>query len=266
MKPLLLLAPIFLFVLPSTSLFILLPLYIYPNITAHAWDPFFTVIEKYTSVHWQVIVNRDSGPGALTSAGYPDDSNYITDIARLNSYPNVQTLGYVHTSYGSAPYSQLTHNISVYAQWASYSPSNITIDGIFFDETPNGNTAANLAYMHNASTYASETVPTDITPIVFNVGQLASASQYFEWANTVVQFENSYANYQNYTTIKSIPASTRPQTAIIVHDTPANAPITSLVHTEAYYKIQSTYFTTDCCYNHVDPTFLNAFVAGVAAG
>lgn len=61
-----------------------------------------------------MIVNRDSGLDTLTAAGYPNDTNYIADIAELNSYTNVQTLDYVHTSYVKISYFSLTHNISIY--------------------------------------------------------------------------------------------------------------------------------------------------------
>ena len=265
MKSLLLLFPLFIFVLPTTSLFLLLPLYIYPGTSASAWNAVFDAITKYPSVHWQVVVNPDSGPGALTTAGYPVDQNYITGIAKLNTFANVQTLGYVHTSYANQPYTTLTHNISVYANWASYTPSNITIDGIFFDEVNSTSAPSVLTYMHNASTYAYNTVPTDITPVVFNTG-VRAPWQFFQWADTIIQFEGPYSAYKNYTTISSFSASNRSQTAFVVHDTPSNAPIKSLIHTLIYYGVEAAYFTLDCCYNAVDATFLSTLAAAVQAG
>ena len=264
MKSLLLLFPLFILVLPTTSLFILLPLYIYPGTSASAWNSVFNAITKYSNVHWQVVVNPDSGPGALTSAGYPS-ADYISGIAKLNTFANVQTLGYVHTSYAAESYSTLTHNISVYANWASDTQSNITIDGIFFDEVSNSNASDVLTYMDNASAYAYATVPTDITPVVFNVG-VRAPWQFFDWADTIIQVENAYSTYQNYTTISSFSPSNRTQTAIVLHNTPSKAPVQSLVHTMIYYGIEATYFTLDCCYNAVDSTFLSTLAAAVQAG
>jgi len=261
MKSLLYLFPISILILPTTPLFILLPLYVYP--TGSAWTPIFNAIQQFPSVHWQVVINRDSGPGALTAAGYPTEQNYIDGIAQLNSYANVQTLGYVHTSFAKASYSVLTQNISIYANWANYAPSNISIDGIFFDEVSSSSATSVMTYMHNASTYAYATVPSDITPVVFNPG-VNPPSQFFNWADTILDFENSYANYQNYTTIKAIP--NHPQSAIVLHDVPESAPIANLVHTMAYYGIEATYLTNDCCYNAIDTTVLNALVAAVKKG
>ena len=73
MKSLLHLFPISILILPTASLFNLLPLYIYPGTSLTAWTPIFNAIKQYPSVHWQVVINPDSGPGALTAAGYPSD-------------------------------------------------------------------------------------------------------------------------------------------------------------------------------------------------
>ena len=169
----------------------------------------------------------------------------------------------LHTNYAKASYSVLTHNISVYANWANYAPSNISIDGIFFDEVNSTSVTSVLTYMHNASSYAYATVPSDITPVIFNTG-VNPPSQFFSWADTILDYENSYANYENYTTIKNIPNHS--QSAIVLHDVPENAPIKSLVHTMAYYGIEATWLTHDCCYNAIDTTILNALVPAVQAG
>ena len=257
--------PLSILILPTTPLFILLPLYVYPKDSLTAWTSVFNAIKNTPSVHWQVVVNPESGPGALTAAGYPNDTNYVDGIAKLNSYTNVQTLGYVHTNYTRESYSSLIHNISVYANWANYPQSNISIDGIFFDEVNSTGIPSVLTYMQNASAYAYKTVPSDITPVVFNTG-VNAPWQYFNWADTVLDYENSYSSYQNATTIKNIPANNRSQSAIVLHNVPENAPIKSLVHTMAYYGIEATYLTNDCCYNAIDTTVLNALVAAVQAG
>src|ERR1700730_633611 len=85
------------FTLPVSSLFVLLPLYVYPGSSASAWSAVTAAVAAYPSVKWQIIINPDSGPG---STQYPD-SNYIAGISELNGYDNVQTLGYVYTDYTS---------------------------------------------------------------------------------------------------------------------------------------------------------------------
>ena len=264
MKSLLILSPLFLLVLPTTSLFILLPLNLYPGTSSSAWINITDTLAAYPKLKWQVIVNPNSGPGK--SGGSPADPNYITAIAKLNSYNNVQTLGYVDTLYTQRAYSAVTTDINTYASWSNYAGANISIQGIFFDDV--NNTAADpvYTYMHNASAYAYATVPSDVTPVVFNPGALGP-TQLFDYCDTMVEFENTFANYKNKSTILTIPSDYRDQSAIIINSTPVNtANIPSLVHTMAYYGIEAVYFSADCCYNAFDKTLLMALAAAVQAG
>lgn len=261
MKFLLFLLPLFAFIGPTISLTILLPLYLYPGNSASAWNNVTAAIAAYPKVQWQIIVNPNSGPG---TTGYPNQ-DYIAGITKLNSYKNVQTLGYVDTDYTRRTYSAVTSDISVYAHWSSYTKSNISIAGIFFDDVNNTAATAVYTYMHNASAYAYATVPSDITPVVFNPGSLAP-TQLFSYCDLMVEFENSFANYKNDTTIATIPNAYRDQSAIIIYNTPTTANIKSLVHTMAIDGIGAVYFSKDCCYNSFDPTLLSQQAAAVQAG
>ncbi|CAD6581726.1 MAG: hypothetical protein ASARMPREDX12_000648 [Alectoria sarmentosa] len=264
MKSLLLLAPLFL-TLPTTALFILLPLYVYPNTSASDWSNATAAIAAYPKVQWQIIVNPDSGPG---TTGYPTDPNYITGIAQLNSYANVQTLGYVDTNDTHRAYAAVVSDIDVYASWANYPDSqyNISMAGIFFDDVNNTKSTAVSTYMHNASAYAYATVPSDITPVVFNPGALAPTTL-FSYCDTMVEFEDFSSSYQNATTIATIPSAYRGQSAILVHNTMGTTTnVKSLVHTMAQDGIEAVYFTSDCCYNALNGTLLMQLAAAVQAG
>lgn len=263
MKSLPLLAPLAL-ALPTSSLFILLPLYIYPDTSASAWSSATAAIAAYPKVQWQVIVNPDSGPG---TTGYPTDQNYITGISMLNSYPNVKTLGYVDTSNTNRAYSAVVSDIDVYASWANYPNTsyNISIAGIFFDDVNNTVSEAVTTYMHNASAYAYATVPSDITPVVFNPGALAPTTL-FSYCDTMVEFENVSSIYENDSTIATIPSAYRGQSAIVVHDTAPSTNVKSLVHTMAVDGIEAMYFTSDCCYNALNGTLLMQLAEAVQAG
>ena len=213
---------------------------------------------------WQVIVNPNSGPG--TTGPAPADPNYITAIATLNSYPNVQTIGYVDTLYTRRAYSAVTTDINTYASWSDYQDANISIAGIFFDDVNNTASKQVYTYMSNASAYAYATVPSDVTPVVFNPGALAP-TKLFSYCDTMVEFENTFANYKNETTIETIPEDYRGQSAIIVNDTPVKtADIASLVHTMAVDGVEAVYFSADCCYNAFDKTLLMELAAAVQAG
>ncbi|TAQ87023.1 hypothetical protein B7494_g4652 [Chlorociboria aeruginascens] len=217
-------------------------------------------ISQYPSVQWQIIINPDSGPGATS---LPDDT-YKAAIAQLNAYPNVVTLGYVRTNYTNRAYSSVTADIDIYAGWASYIEADIAVDGIFFDEATISTTAAALQYMEDVSNYAYAQVPSSVTYVIFNPGTSATPTEYFDWADTIVEFEDYYSDYADQTTINTIPASYRANSAIITHDTPISAPLTSLVHTIIADQIEGLYFTSDCCYNAV--ALLPQLVAAVAAG
>ena len=224
---------------------IILPLYIYP--LSGAWTPVFNAISSTPSVHWQVVVNPNSGPGPANT--YPS-SDYITALKQLNSYPNVETIGYVRTNYTNRPLSQVTTDVQTYAHWATYTTSNISVNGIFFDEAPYANLAAPIQYMSNASSFAYDTIPTANTKVVFNPGTSATAVQYFNYADTIVEFEDYYTAYKNQTTINTFPSGGRTQSAVLVHTyTGSTATLQSLVHTGIANKLASMYFTDDCCYN-----------------
>jgi hypothetical protein len=85
-----------------------------------------------TRMNFTVIVNPDTGPG---SAALPTQ-DYITQIQKLNTYPNVQTVGYVRTNWTNRNIDDVLRDVGVYSGWAANS-TDLAVHGIFFDETPN---------------------------------------------------------------------------------------------------------------------------------
>lgn len=270
----------------SSAISILLPLYIYPGDSVATWNSadLFSTIAAYPSVQWQIIVNPNSGPGNTSAMPYPD-SNYIgafvsplirlqpltfisAGISQLNSYANVKTIGYVDTAYANRPYSSVIADIEAYAAWANYSPENIAVHGIFFDDFTISTTQASYTYAQNISAYTYANFPG--ASVVFNPGS-QSPTQYFDYCDTILDFEGYYADYQNKTTISSISASGAPlgKSAIVIHDTPTTATaanIDSLIHTMNADGVEFMYFTQDCCYNAIDAAFLLSLAAAVNAG
>ena len=234
--------------LPATPMFILLPLYLYPGNSASAWNDVFAAIAGYPKVNWQVIVNPNSGPGTTS---YPTDSNFIVGISKLNSYPNVITLGYVDTKYAKRTSSAVISEINVYSKWASYTKANISIGGIFFDDVSGAGSATNavLSYYHKVSAYAYANLPSMVTPVVFNPGSLGP-SQLYDYCDTMVEFEHSISNYHNLTTIKSLPSGHLGQSAIILYGTTSTTDVKSLVHTMSRYAVGAVYFDYGACTYH----------------
>lgn len=141
---------------------ILFPLYIYP-FPASLWDPLISAISSYPSLNFQVVINIDSGPGATQ---YPN-SDYTPAIAELNSYSNVETLCYVHSSYTTLPLSAVENNITLCTGWADYTEADIHMDGIFFDESPQDYTSATGPYMSSAASFARNA---GADTLMFNIG------------------------------------------------------------------------------------------------
>ncbi|MDI1485614.1 MAG: hypothetical protein OHK93_003803 [Ramalina farinacea] len=238
--------------LPTTSLFVLLPLYVYPGPSASAWNNVTTAIAAYPTVQWQIIINPNSGPDTTS---YPTDSNFITGISNLNKYPNVITLGYVRTTYAQRPYANVTSDIDVYAYWASYSGANISIGGIFFDEvTGEDNTPASIqTYYENLSAYAYDKVPSTVTPVVFNPGS-PGLPALFDSCDTMVEFESPLSSYGGLKTIQALPAGYADQSSLIIYNATAATNVKSLVHTMSVNGVGSTFFDYGVCFYQGQPT------------
>jgi len=126
---------------------IILPLYIYP--LNGAWDPLYEVLvaffptavarqtadlnrlTAYPRQNFTIIVNPESGPG---SSALPSD-DYVSQIQKLNKYPNALTIGYVRTGWARRSLNDALHDVSVYSGWAT-NATGLAVHGIFFDETP----------------------------------------------------------------------------------------------------------------------------------
>lgn len=99
-------------------------------------------IKLRPTLNFTVIVNPSSGPG---SSSLPDE-NYYPAIKKLNSYDNVQTVGYVRTGYATRNITEVIDDVMTYAGWSSNS-SDIAMSGIFFDEAVHEYDAAAVDYM-----------------------------------------------------------------------------------------------------------------------
>lgn len=113
----------------TTPLAIAIPLYIYPALDA--WTTLFDIIQKFPGIEFHLIINPANGPG-----GTIPDSNYISQVDRLNSFPNALVFGYVHVSWAKRELSHVLSDIDVWSQWANTKDHDMHVDGIFVDEAP----------------------------------------------------------------------------------------------------------------------------------
>jgi hypothetical protein len=93
-------------------------------------------IANHPRQNFTIILNPNSGPG---SSPYPSD-DYTSQIQKLNTFPNVQTLGYVHTSYAQRDIQSVLTDIATYSGWSKGSANadmpGFAVHGIFVDEVP----------------------------------------------------------------------------------------------------------------------------------
>lgn len=101
-------------------------------------------VEKHPSDNFTIVINPASGPGS----GTLPDSNWIREITKLNSYKNVQSIGYVAVTYGKRPLEAVIQDINHYAQWAS-GDQGLVIQGVFIDEVPNIVDEHNVGYVRS---------------------------------------------------------------------------------------------------------------------
>lgn len=241
------------------STFVLLPLYVYPS--SDAWNSVYTAVAQSPQVQWQIVVNPNSGPGAANS--YPD-SVYAAAIGKLNSYANVVTLGYVRTNYTNRALADVKVDVDTYAHWNTYAAANISVAGVFFDEATSSPASDAIQYMQDAAAEVRAQFPSAQAQVIFNPGTKDTPAAYFDYADTIVEFENAYSAYQDQATIDSFPSAYRSQSAIIAHDTTASqSELNSRVSNIFANDIAGLYFTNDCCYNALG--YLPTLTAAVAA-
>ena len=141
-------------------------------------------INAHPNLGFTVILNPDSGPGALP---YPN-GDFFPQIQRLNQYSNVDVVGYVHTSYGTRNITNVLADVATYSAWAANS-SSIELSGIFFDEAPSEYSSDMATYMStidqavkNAVGLQQRTVSNRTLPLVDKLHDIPLPSVYsIEW-------------------------------------------------------------------------------------
>ncbi|PRP85026.1 putative cell surface spherulin 4-like protein [Planoprotostelium fungivorum] len=214
---------------------ILVPLYQYPN--DGTFSDLVKSVQNLTSVQFFVVVNPASGPGSTL---YPD-SNYIKAISQLNTFDNVITIGYVRTNYGNQPIANVTADINTYAGWSNYSAANISMHGIFFDESPAVNVSASLSFIKNVTDRARLSIPS--STIVTNQGVIPETLDYFTYTDYLVIFEESYQHLSTVN-LDTLATPFHSKSSIIIHTVPLNESlIDSLTSRFVSYNVGQLYLT-----------------------
>lgn len=205
-------AAIFSMALPATvealRTNILIPLYVYP--VPGAWDRLYEAIKKCPSLEFQIVLNPSSGPGS-SSVGF--DSNWINATSIINSYHNTRTFGYVHLLGGDEPIQDIEANVTQWASWNSYSHANLSIHGIFFDETPDNDTV----YMQNLTDFAHAKLGSS-SQIIFNPGKVVYDDLYFTMADHVIVSEVQASTYTTSVPSQNVAPQYASRASILVYE------------------------------------------------
>ncbi|KAJ5383677.1 Spherulation-specific family 4 [Penicillium concentricum] len=232
-------ATIFTLVSTVVSTGLLVPLYTWPG--TDAWNTIYDTIAAHPSIPFYLIINPSTGPGTTE---YPEEV-FITAIAKLNSYPNTEVLGYTYTKQGTRASSDVEKDIAVYAKWANYAGRNIRLNGIFFDEASNGEDPSKLAYFQNLSRKSKSS---SLNTVVFNPGVKlkADVAKWFEIADFIVEYENTYANWVAQAPDEHFSTSEHyGKDAVILNQTPEDANIGDVVRLAKDMGLGAIYLASD---------------------
>ncbi|KAF8910526.1 Spherulation-specific family 4 [Gymnopilus junonius] len=236
----------------------LVPLYIYP--TTGAWNTLFTSISANPSLTFQVVVNPNSGPG---DTQYPN-SDYVAALVQLNSYPNVQTLGYVHTSWAARSIADVEAEVDIYAGWAGYTGADIHVDGIFFDEAVAEYNTSTLNYINSISAHARSQLGAGRQTVVLNPGEVVD-TRWYATGDVINVFENSFAAFSLSTLEAAVPSSVRKNSTVAIYSfTGTAAQQTTTVDSLVAAGFAGVYVTTQNGYT-VWSTLWAQFTSALAA-
>lgn len=191
---------------------ILLPLYVYPS-SLGWWNSVYDAVASHPSVEFHIILNPSDGPGG-SNPGFNND--WIIGVSKLNSYANVQTFGYVTVDYKSRPLADIAADINNWDAWNDYAAADISIDGIFFDETPNWRDARGA---DDVSFMAQLVEVADVGEFhtIFNLGQASNHNEYFELADTIVIWENTALVYKSLVLKEVVAGGVTDKSSVLIH-------------------------------------------------
>jgi Spherulation-specific family 4 len=123
-----------------------------------------------------LVINPASGPG---TAPVP----LFHDAVRAAQRAGARVLGYVHTGWGARDAGEVDADVDRYVQWYG-------VDGVFFDEA-----AHDPGYAAHYKSLAAHARGAGAKTVALNPG-VVPARGYFSFADVVVTFEGTYAEYE----------------------------------------------------------------------
>ncbi|KAK5654224.1 hypothetical protein OQA88_7399 [Cercophora sp. LCS_1] len=229
--------------LPAASAIVglILPIYIYPTTGPQDWAAVTQAAASHPQLPFYIIVNNNGG-APYTQNPPPNIIDWADPLGSLTAKPNVRTIGYIATTFGNRPISEVKAGIDQYLLWStqqgwSGNTNNISIAGIFFDEIDTS--PSKLAYNTEIATYAKTQFAARSGPVVLNPGVHVQAGSESLWdvADAIMNIETCYTSVQGATDpggvvrcptgrytpftpafLGTIPAGKEGKSSVVVHD------------------------------------------------
>jgi hypothetical protein len=113
----------------------------------------FYSITAHPELDFLIVVNPNSGPGDAALPG----RDYVREVPKLNSFPNVRTVGYMAINYCRRPLSESCRDIELYAGWnRDHAIEGLYVQGIYIDETPNHVSDDSTKYLDEIKNFIKE--------------------------------------------------------------------------------------------------------------
>lgn len=170
-----------------------------------------------------VIINPDDGPGN----GTRPSRDYADVLNALEVYPHVRTLGYIRTDRGTRDNATVRAEISTYSGWSKF--QDLSLNGIYFDQTPYRDEGNARAYLRNISATVRHSEGfLEPKLVVHNPGCVPDVGLVRYRTDMIVVFEGAYPSlpgrHQLSNSIKELERHSlhRQNFGLIIHSTPSN--------------------------------------------
>ncbi|KAH8890638.1 hypothetical protein GQ53DRAFT_747375 [Thozetella sp. PMI_491] len=201
---------------------VMLPFYSYP--TSPDWQAALDAIDAHQDLHFYVVINPHNGPTNRTGTGgtqtepYGFNEDWVTELDKLNMRHNAQAIGYVATGQCTLAeprtMAEMQSDIDNWATWSLTKTAtgwnapgyqyNISINGIFFDETAAQDTTTGgtvIGCYQQLTDYVNTKFkdpsrPAGLQSIVFNPGSVPADSMknLFSFGDAVITAETCYTD------------------------------------------------------------------------
>lgn len=175
----------------ASSVQMLYPLYNYPNwwnTSTYVWDD---IASDGNRIPITAIINPNNGPGG---AGSPN-SDYIQGLSDLTA-GDVDTIGYVHTSYGTRDINDVKADIKKYNDDFT-TGTTYSVTGIFIDEASTD--PGSLGYYAQIFDYVKNNPDNPNLDFLVLNPSTNTPESYLDYADVLIVFEDTYSNWLSYT-------------------------------------------------------------------